>query len=39
MDISGRDGHLACASVLNACPYPGKQSTNYFVLFNYRNNF
>ncbi|KAL7321705.1 hypothetical protein PS15m_001446 [Mucor circinelloides] len=23
MDISGRDGHLACASVLNACPYPG----------------
>ncbi|KAI7877878.1 Metallo-dependent phosphatase-like protein [Mucor mucedo] len=22
MDISGRDGHLACASVLNSCPYP-----------------
>lgn len=24
MDISGRDGQLACASVLKACPYPGK---------------
>ncbi|RCH85715.1 hypothetical protein CU098_009595 [Rhizopus stolonifer] len=22
MDVAGRDGHLACASVLNACPYP-----------------
>lgn len=28
MDISGRDGHLACASVLNACPYPGKKIGN-----------
>ncbi|GAA5814946.1 hypothetical protein MFLAVUS_008449 [Mucor flavus] len=22
MDISGRDGHLLCASALNSCPYP-----------------
>ncbi|KAI7906482.1 Metallo-dependent phosphatase-like protein [Cokeromyces recurvatus] len=22
MDISGRDGHLLCASVFNSCPYP-----------------
>ncbi|KAI7863090.1 Metallo-dependent phosphatase-like protein [Spinellus fusiger] len=22
MDVSGRDGHLLCAAVLNACPYP-----------------
>ncbi|CEP15672.1 hypothetical protein [Parasitella parasitica] len=28
MDISGRDGHLACASVLNACPYPGIEPWN-----------
>ncbi|KAI8387260.1 Metallo-dependent phosphatase-like protein [Blakeslea trispora] len=22
MDVGGRDGHLACASVINACPHP-----------------
>ncbi|KAL0084755.1 Metallo-dependent phosphatase-like protein [Phycomyces blakesleeanus] len=22
MDVSGRDGHLLCAAVLNSCPYP-----------------
>lgn len=25
MDISGRDGHLACAAAANACPYPGNR--------------
>lgn len=24
MTISGRDGHLMCAAILNSCPYPGK---------------
>ncbi|KAI8982137.1 Metallo-dependent phosphatase-like protein [Mycotypha africana] len=25
MDISGKDGHLLCASVLNTCPYPATE--------------
>ncbi|KAI9018040.1 Metallo-dependent phosphatase-like protein [Phycomyces nitens] len=28
MDISGRDGHLMCAAVLNSCPYPAVEPYN-----------
>ncbi|CEG69751.1 hypothetical protein RMATCC62417_05770 [Rhizopus microsporus] len=28
MDISGRDGHLACAAILNSCPYPEVEQWN-----------
>ncbi|KAG1241141.1 hypothetical protein G6F68_016980 [Rhizopus microsporus] len=28
MDISGRDGHLLCASIMNSCPYPVVEQWN-----------
>jgi sphingomyelin phosphodiesterase len=28
MTISGRDGHLMCAAILNSCPYPEVEEWN-----------